>query len=73
MSYLQSALVGGRSAGTLALLQAMRVFIRPVVKLQTRPGQAAVLETKPPFQWIAGRTASSDPRHVESGRRSDGL
>ena len=55
MSYSRHALANGCSAGELGPLPAVLVFIRPTVKLQSWPGQAAVLETKPPVEWVAGK------------------
>jgi hypothetical protein len=51
----------------------MRVFIRRIVKLQSRPGPAAVLETRAPVEWVTGPSAFSDPRHVASDRRGGKL
>jgi hypothetical protein len=50
MSCPPHALAHGCSAGAFAPLPVVRVFIRPAVKLQSWPGQAAVLETKPPVE-----------------------
>ena len=69
MSRSHHALTGGCSAGALAPLPAMRVFICPAVKLQRRPGPAPVLETKPPVERVAGRSTFSVPGHAASGRR----
>jgi hypothetical protein len=66
MSYSQHTLAGGCSAEALAALPAVRVFIRPALKLQSRPGQAAVLETKPPVQRVTGHSAFSDPSRAEA-------
>ena len=73
MSGCQQALANGCSAGALAPIPVARVSIHPAVKLQSWSGQSPGLETKPPFQWVTGRSAFSDPRHVDSGRRGDRL
>ncbi len=49
----------------------VRVFIRPAIKLQSRPGNGPVLETTPTINWVTGRSAFSCPSHVDAGRRSD--
>jgi hypothetical protein len=73
MSCSQQALAGGYRAGAIAPLLATRGFIRPAAKLQSRPCQTAVLETKPPVERVTGRSAFSDPSSNGSGRSIDEL